>query len=233
MKAERNFLIGAGLLAAFVVWTFMVMNVDVQNVGQQGTAVGFAGFNTWFHKLTGVHMWIYIVTDWLGLVPIAICMCFAVLGFIQLIRRKSLFKVDLDIILLGVYYILVISGYLIFEMIPINYRPIPIDGIMENKQPSFLDLLLEAHIGLERQGPGSRETIEKALGFMGDLSRFESVADLGCGTGGQTLTLAEHLSGSIVGLDMFPAFAEELDKRAKDKDLQGRVKGVYRRRYDL
>ena len=86
---------------------------------------------------------------------------------------------------------------------------------------------------MERQGPGSRETIEKALGFMGDLSRFESVADLGCGTAGQTLTLAEHLSGSIVGLDMFPAFAEELDKRAKDKDLQGRVKGIYRRRYDL
>ena len=142
MKAERNFLIGAGLLAAFVVWTFMIMNVDVQNVGQQGTAVGFAGFNTWFHKLTGVHMWIYIVTDWLGLVPIAICMCFAVLGFIQLIRRKSLFKVDLDIILLGVYYILVISGYLIFEMIPINYRPIPIDGIMEASYPSSTTLLV-------------------------------------------------------------------------------------------
>ena len=97
---------------------------------------------------------------------------------------------------------------------------------MENKQPSFLDLLLEAHIGLERQGPGSRETIERALSFLGDLDRFEKTADLGCGTGGQTLTLAEYLPGSIVGLDMFPAFAGELDKRAESKNLQGRVKGI-------
>ena len=50
----------------------------------------------------------------------------------------------------------------------------------ENNQPGFLDLLLEAHVGLERQGPGSRETVERALSFLGDLSRFKSIADLGC-----------------------------------------------------
>ncbi len=93
-------------------------------------------------------------------------------------------------------------------------------------QPTFLDLLLEAHIGLERQGPGSRETVEKALGFLGDLSRLENIADLGCGTGGQTLILAEYLTGKIVGLDMFPAFTRELDKRAAEKDFDDRVKGV-------
>lgn len=142
MKAKRNLLIGVGLLAAFALWTFMIMSVDVQNVGQHGTTVGFATINVWFHKLTGVHMRIYIVTDWLGLVPIAVCMCFAALGLIQLIKRRSLFKVDLDIILLGIYYILVIFGYLIFEMIPINYRPVPIDGIMEASYPSSTTLLV-------------------------------------------------------------------------------------------
>ncbi len=142
MAAKRKLLFGAGLLAAFVLWTFIIMNVDVQNVGQQGTSVGLAVFNTWFHQITGVHMWLYIVTDWLGLVPIAICMCFAVLGLVQLIRRRSLFKVDIDIILLGIYYLLVISGYLIFEMIPINYRPIPIDGFMEASYPSSTTLLV-------------------------------------------------------------------------------------------
>lgn len=142
MAAKRKLLVGAGLLAAFVLWTFIIMNVDVQNVGQQGTSVGLAVFNTWFHQITGVHMWLYIVTDWLGLVPIAICMCFAVLGLVQLIRRRSLFKVDIDIILLGIYYLLVISGYLIFEMIPINYRPIPIDGFMEASYPSSTTLLV-------------------------------------------------------------------------------------------
>ncbi len=97
---------------------------------------------------------------------------------------------------------------------------------MNNNQPSFFELLIEAHIGLERQGPGSRETIKKALGFLGDLNKFESIADLGCGTGGQTLILAEYLSGRIVGLDMFPEFVRELDKKAKSKDLSDRVKGI-------
>ena len=96
----------------------------------------------------------------------------------------------------------------------------------ENNQPSFLDLLLEVHVGLERQGPGSRETVERALSFLGDLSRFESIADLGCGTGGQTLVLAEYLSGNIVGLDMFPEFVRELDKKALRSGLSERLKGV-------
>ena len=41
-------------------------------VGQDGTDIGFAAFNGWFHELTGVHMTIYIITDWLGLVPLFI-----------------------------------------------------------------------------------------------------------------------------------------------------------------
>lgn len=142
MKAKRILFAGACLITAFVLWTAMIMSVDVQNVGQRGTAVGFAVFNTWFHELTGVHMRLYTVTDWLGLVPVAVCMCFAVLGLIQLIRRRNLFRVDIDIILLGAYYILVISGYLIFEMIPINYRPVLIDGILEASYPSSTTLLV-------------------------------------------------------------------------------------------
>ena len=97
---------------------------------------------------------------------------------------------------------------------------------MENNQPSFLDLLLEAHIGLERQGPGSPEAVKQALGFLGDPDRFQNIADLGCGTGGQTLLLAEHLPGHIVGLDMFPAFTEALDRKANEKGLGDRVRGV-------
>ena len=87
-------------------------------------------------------MSIYTITDWLGLVPIVICMGFGVLGLIQWIRRRSIAKVDRDILLLGGYYILVILGYLIFEMIPINYRPILIDGAMEASYPSSTTLLV-------------------------------------------------------------------------------------------
>jgi len=142
-KNGKNILItGMIMLILFAVWTVLIQTVDVQAVGQNGTDIGFASLNIWFHKMTGVHMWVYTVTDWLGLVPIFICMIFGVVGLVQLIKRRSLLKVDKDIILLGIYYILVIFGYLIFEMIPINYRPILIEGRMEASYPSSTTLLV-------------------------------------------------------------------------------------------
>ena len=142
MKEKRNLLKGAGLIGAFSLWTVLIQWVDVQAVGQNGTKIGFADFNVWFHQLTGVHMTIYTITDWLGLVPIFICLCFGVLGLVQLIKRRSLLRVDADILLLGVYYMLVIAGYLIFEMIPINYRPVLIEGRQEGSYPSSTTLLV-------------------------------------------------------------------------------------------
>ena len=139
---KRVLWIGSMMLIGFVIWTVLIQTVDVQSIGQKGTKVGFATFNSWFHKLTNVHMTIYNVTDWLGLVPIIVCMIFAGVGFIQLVKRRSLFKVDYDIIFLGIYYIIVIGGYLVFEMIPINYRPILIEGIMETSYPSSTTLLV-------------------------------------------------------------------------------------------
>ena len=144
MKEKRDLLAGAALLCAFVLWTILVKCVDVQPAGPNGTEIGFAAFNVWFHRLTGVHMTIYTVTGWLGLVPICICLCFAVLGFVQLIKRRSLFRVDADILLLGVYYVLVILGYVIFEMVPVNYRPVLIEGRLEASYPSSTVLLVLA-----------------------------------------------------------------------------------------
>ena len=141
-NGKRLLLLGIVCMVAFAIWTLLIQVVDVKPVGQNGTQIGFATFNGWFHKLTGVHMTIYHITDWLGLVPIVICMFFCVLGCVQLLKRRSLFKVDCDIILLGVYYIIVIFGYLVFEMIPINYRPILIQGIMEASYPSSTTLLV-------------------------------------------------------------------------------------------
>ena len=141
-RGKRGIISGTVLILAFVLWTLLIQTVDVQRVGVNGTNVGFAAANTWFHRLTGVHMGLYTVTDWLGLVPIAVCMGFGILGLTQWIRRKSIAKVDRDILLLGGYYILVILGYLIFEMIPINYRPILINGAMEASYPSSTTLLV-------------------------------------------------------------------------------------------
>ena len=142
MKEKRNLLTGVVFIGAFVLWTVLIQCVDVQAVGQNGTKVGFADFNVWFHQLTGVHMTLYTITDWLGLIPIFICLWFGMLGLLQLIKRRSLLKVDPDILLLGVYYVLVIACYLIFEMIPVGYRPVLIEGRLEASYPSSTTLLV-------------------------------------------------------------------------------------------
>ena len=97
MKKKR----GIFCLAAFVIWTILVCTVDVQSIGPNGTAVGFASLNGSFHRMTGVNMGIYDLTDWLGLVPILVCTVFAGVGLCQWIRRRNITKVDCDILLLG------------------------------------------------------------------------------------------------------------------------------------
>ena len=139
-------MIGIMLLLVFALWTVLIQIVDVQPAGsyEPQKNVGFAGINTWFHGLTGFSESLYKITDWLGLVPIAVCGCFGIFGLVQLIRRKSLMKVDRDILLLGIYYIIVIVAYLAFEMITINYRPVLVDGLSkpESSYPSSTTLLV-------------------------------------------------------------------------------------------
>lgn len=130
------------MIILFIIWTVLIQTVDVQIAGESCTEVGFATINVWFHELTGVHMTLYNITDWLGLVPVFVCLIFGMLGLVQLIKRRSMLKVDFDILVLGIYYVIVIAGYLIFEMIPINYRPILINGIAEASYPSSTTLLV-------------------------------------------------------------------------------------------
>lgn len=141
-SGKRTLVIGIMLIIAFAVWTILIQMVDVQQVGLNGTDIGLATFNCWFHKLTGTNMPLYIITDWLGIVPLVICMIFATIGLIQLVKRRSLLQVDYDIIILGIYYILVMLGYFVFEMIPINYRPVFINGHMEASYPSSTTLVV-------------------------------------------------------------------------------------------
>lgn len=139
---KKSLLVGSTFLAMFAVWTALIQTMDVQPLGQNGTSIGFAAFNCWFHHLTRVNMAIYTITDWMGLVPVTVCLIFAGVGLVQLIKRRSLFKVDADIIILGVYFAIVFLAYAIFEMIPINYRPILIEGRMEASYPSSTTLLV-------------------------------------------------------------------------------------------
>ena len=139
---KKSLLMGIISLAMFAVWTVLILTVDVQPLGQNGTSIGFATFNCWFHHFTGVNMAIYTITDWMGLVPVVICLVFAGIGLVQLIKRRSIFRVDADIMILGVYFVIVFLAYAIFEIIPINYRPILIEGRMEASYPSSTTLLV-------------------------------------------------------------------------------------------
>ena len=129
------------LLIAFVLWTALVSFIDVQKIGPQGSAVGFAALNQYIHSLTGVNMTLYTVTDWLGLVPIGVALTFAILGLVQWIKRKSLAKVDKSIMILGGFYIAVMSIYLLFEIVTVNYRPVLIEGVLETSYPSSTTML--------------------------------------------------------------------------------------------
>ena len=139
---KKRFYLAISMLAAFALWTCLVCCADVQAIGPRGSVVGFASINGFFHELTGVHMWLYTVTDWAGLVPVVFCLGFAALGLIQWIKRKKIWKVDFSILVLGGYYILVLALYLLFEEFVLNYRPVLIDGYLEASYPSSTTLLV-------------------------------------------------------------------------------------------
>ena len=139
---RKSFYIGVGLLALFVLWTVALHFVDVRAIGPEGSSVGFATLNKLIHNSTGVHMSLYTITDWLGLVPICLIIGFGVLGLCEWIKRKNLFKVDYNILVLGGFYIVVMAIYIFFEMFVVNYRPILINGYLEASYPSSTTMLV-------------------------------------------------------------------------------------------
>ena len=144
MKKEnqRNFCIATCMLLTFLLWTVAIRFVDMQAIGPQESSVGFATINQFVHNLTGVHMSLYTITDWLGLVPLVFVMGFALLGLIQWIKRKNILKVDYNILILGGFYIVVMAVYVLFEMLVVNYRPVLICGILEASYPSSTTMLV-------------------------------------------------------------------------------------------
>lgn len=175
MKKKNTKILSAalGALAAFALWTVLLRFVDVQPIGPDGSRVGFASINGAFHALTGVHWTLYTLTDWLGLVPIGIAFGFAVLGLVQFLRRKSLLKVDRDILLLGGFYLVVLAVYVLFETVVINYRPVLIGGKLEASYPSsttVLALCILPTAMMQLQTRIRREAVRRAV--LGILAAF-------------------------------------------------------------
>lgn len=140
-KNKGVIIAGLSFIAAFALWTVAVRFIDVKPVGPNDSSVGFSTLNMLVKRLIGVHMTLYVITDWLGIVPVALAFGFAVLGLVQLIARRSFRKVDHSILALGVFYIIVMAVYLLFEKVVVNYRPVLIDGYLEASYPSSTTLL--------------------------------------------------------------------------------------------
>ena len=141
-KDQKNFCVALCLLVSFALWTAAVRRIDVQAVGPKGSSVGFATLNRLIHNLTGVHMSLYTITDWLGLVPLCFVLGFALLGLVQLVKRRSLFKVDCSILVLDGFYMIVMAFYICFELFVVNYRPVLIEGYLEASYPSSTTMLV-------------------------------------------------------------------------------------------
>ena len=141
-KLNKNFFIALCFIIAFVLWTIAVCIIDVHPIGPQMSRVGFAELNGYFHRLTGVNISLYVITDWLSIIPICFVVGFALLGLIQWIKRRSLKRVDYSLFVLGGFYIVVMLVFVLFEVMVVNYRTILIEGVLEASYPSSTTLLV-------------------------------------------------------------------------------------------
>ena len=87
-------------------------------------------------------------------------------------------------------------------------------------------LINEYFSELERQGPGSPKETIRALGFIGNLSNKARIADLGCGTGAQTMVLAQNTEATITALDLYAGSIDKLNATAEKLGLLNKVKGI-------
>lgn len=156
-KVKKQLMKGSVLFLLFVLFTIAVKLIDVQSIGPEGSTVGFASLNRWVFETTGINLFWYHLTDWLGILAILVAGYYAVKGFLQLVMRKSLFKVDKSIVGMGVLYVVVLAFYVLFEKVIINYRPILMDGYLEASYPSshtmlVFCLLMAAVVQLKSEG---------------------------------------------------------------------------------
>lgn len=135
-KLVKNFIVTGVLFLVFVLFTIGVSTIDVQPIGPNGSRVGFATWNKLAAEMIGLHPLCYTITEWFGYISIMVAGCFALLGLGQFIQRKSFFRIDGDILLLGFFYCLVMVAYALFEMVIINYRPVILDA-EEGLEASF------------------------------------------------------------------------------------------------
>lgn len=170
MKSNSYYFRPALCWLSFALFTLLVRCVDVRPIGPEGSAVGLAALNGLVRDAVGFHRLWYDMTDWLGLAALGVAAGFALLGLCQLIARRSLLRVDANILVLGGVYLVAIAAYLLFEVCIINYRPVLMQGQLEASYPSSHTMLVVCILGtalprFRRYLPGMAHAAASGLGW--------------------------------------------------------------------
>ena len=202
-RYKKILLTGLVLLVLFAAWTVAVVTVDVAPIGPENSTVGFSGINKAFHELTGLNRSVYKLTDLLEWLPLGVCGLLALLGLVQWVRRKNLLKVDADLLALGVYLIIVLAAWLLFDKLALNYRPEMVEGIMEPSYPSSTTLLIVSVIPaivlqINRRIPqGTLQTVLKIAAAV--FGAFIVIGRLLCGVH----WITDIIGGLLLGFGLF------------------------------
>lgn len=146
-NTKKNFIISGLLLIIAIIYTILVQKIDVKPIGPENSSVGFATVNEAVanqikeNTTLGYSEILYDITKYLGYLSLAMCVIYAFVGLAQLIKRKSLFKVDKEIFMLAAFYIVVIALYVLFELYIVNYRPVIMEEGLEASYPSSHTML--------------------------------------------------------------------------------------------
>lgn len=149
MKKLTYLLIPSLFLAVFVVWTALVKVIDVQYVG----AAGFLGF---YHLNTQINDFVQnqnthlfkTLTDVLMFAALSTLVPFAVVGLVQLIKRKDLKKVDSTIYIILAGYVAMVVIYFVFEIVKINYSPLSTAEELKASYPSSHVMVYSVMMGV-------------------------------------------------------------------------------------
>jgi len=197
-RTENYLKMAVGFFLAFVVYTILIKVIDVRAIGPLFSKVGFSHLNDWVRDIVGHHKNWYTVSQFLGYLAIAVCVCFACTGAYQLFTgKKGLKSVSRGIWAVGGLYVALAIIYIFFDkVLVINYRPVlGTESILEPSYPSS-HTLLAVCVFLSASDQASR---------MIDRTDIASSISIICWVAAAVTVLSRILSGMHWITDIFGA----------------------------